>query len=107
MLQSLTLVIPGAPFAGNIISNVGAALVGGPGVVPGCNIGREYALFEPGCRHVAKDIMGKNVANPTAMVLSASLMLRHLGLESQANSIAGAVYDVMCASSLSSSVTPL
>jgi isocitrate/isopropylmalate dehydrogenase len=40
--------------------------------------------------------MGKNVANPTAMVLSASLMLRHLGLESQANSIAGAVYDVMC-----------
>lgn len=64
---------------GNILSNIGSALVGGPGVVPGCNIGREYALFEPGCRHVAKDIMGQNIANPTAMVLSSSLMLRHLG----------------------------
>ncbi|CDZ98576.1 isocitrate dehydrogenase [Phaffia rhodozyma] len=80
---------------GNIVSNIGAALVGGPGVVPGCNIGREFALFEPGCRHVAKDIMGKNVANPTAMILSASLMLRHLGLGDQANSVATAVYDVI------------
>lgn len=42
---------------GSIVSNIGAALVGGPGVVPGANLGREYALFEPGCRHVAKDIM--------------------------------------------------
>lgn len=32
---------------GNIVSNVGAGLVGGPGIVPGCNIGREYAMFEP------------------------------------------------------------
>jgi len=37
---------------GSIISNIGAALVGGPGIVPGANIGREFALFEPGCRHV-------------------------------------------------------
>jgi isocitrate dehydrogenase (NAD+) len=44
--------------------------VGGPGTVPGCNIGREYALYEPGCRHVAKDIMGKGTANPAAMLLS-------------------------------------
>lgn len=64
---------------GAIISNVGAALVGGPGIVPGCNIGREYALFEPGCRHVAKDIMGANKANPAAMILSSTMMLRHLG----------------------------
>lgn len=42
---------------GSIISNIGAALVGGPGIVPGANLGREFALFEPGCRHVAKDIM--------------------------------------------------
>lgn len=40
---------------------------------------QEYALFEPGCRHVASDIMGTNRANPTAMVLSATMMLRHLG----------------------------
>jgi len=64
---------------GAIISNIGAALVGGPGIVPGCNIGREYALFEPGCRHVAKDIMGANKANPAAMILSSTMMLRHLG----------------------------
>jgi len=80
---------------GNIVSNIGAALVGGPGVVPGCNFGREYALFEPGCRHVGKDIMGTNKANPSAMVLSATMMLRHLGLETQANTIAAAVYDVI------------
>ena len=64
---------------GAIISNIGAALVGGPGIVPGCNIGRDYALFEPGCRHVAKDIMGANKANPAAMILSSTMMLRHLG----------------------------
>lgn len=41
---------------GNILTNVGAGLIGGPGVVPGVNIGREYAVFEPGCRHVGKDL---------------------------------------------------
>ena len=64
---------------GAIVSNIGAALVGGPGVVPGCNVGRDYALFEPGCRHVAADIMGKDRANPAAMILSSTMMLRHLG----------------------------
>ncbi|KAG0709712.1 hypothetical protein DFH29DRAFT_885487 [Suillus ampliporus] len=80
---------------GAIISNIGAALVGGPGIVPGCNIGRDYALFEPGCRHVASDIMGTNRANPTAMVLSATMMLRHLGLDSIANNIASATFGVI------------
>lgn len=80
---------------GAIIANIGAALVGGPGIVPGANIGREYALFEPGCRHVAKDIMGQDVANPIAMVLSATMMLRHLGLDFQADLIARAVYGVL------------
>ncbi|KAG6873772.1 isocitrate dehydrogenase (NAD(+)) idh1 [Termitomyces sp. Mi166 len=80
---------------GAIVSNIGAALVGGPGIVPGCNVGREYALFEPGCRHVANDIMGTNRANPAAMILSATMMLRHLGLDSIANSIATATFDVI------------
>ncbi len=80
---------------GNIVSNIGAALVGGPGVVPGCNIGREYALYEPGCRHVAKDIMGTSRANPAAMILSSTMMLRHLGLDTQANQIAESVYKVI------------
>ncbi|KAF9780126.1 hypothetical protein BJ322DRAFT_1012642 [Thelephora terrestris] len=80
---------------GAIVSNIGAALVGGPGIVPGCNVGSEYALFEPGCRHVASDIMGTNRANPAAMILSATMMLRHLGLDSIANQIASATFDVI------------
>lgn len=80
---------------GNIVSNIGAALVGGPGVIPGANIGREYALYEPGCRHVAKDIEGTGKANPTAMLLSSTMMLRHLGLNAQANTIANSLFKVI------------
>lgn len=80
---------------GGILSNVGAALVGGPGVVPGCNMGRDVAVFEPGCRHVGLDIRGKDQANPTAMLLSGSMLLRHLGLDEHANRISKAVYDVI------------
>ncbi|APA07125.1 isocitrate dehydrogenase subunit 1, mitochondrial precursor [Sclerotinia sclerotiorum 1980 UF-70] len=80
---------------GGILSNVGAALVGGPGLVPGCNMGREVAVFEPGCRHVGLDIKGKDQANPTAMLLSGSMLLRHLGLDDHANRISKAVYDVI------------
>ncbi|WVQ75869.1 isocitrate dehydrogenase, NAD-dependent [Cryptococcus sp. DSM 104548] len=80
---------------GAICSNIASALVGGPGITPGCNFGREYALFEPGCRHVGKDIMGANKANPVALILSSTMMLRHLGLETQANLIAGATYDLV------------
>ncbi|EEQ88723.1 isocitrate dehydrogenase (NAD(+)) idh1 [Blastomyces dermatitidis] len=80
---------------GGILSNVGAALVGGPGIVPGCNMGREVAVFEPGCRHVGLDIKGKDQANPTALILSGSMLLRHLGLDEHANRISKAVYDVI------------
>jgi isocitrate dehydrogenase (NAD+) len=80
---------------GGILSNIGAALVGGPGIVPGCNMGRNVAVFEPGCRHVGLDIKGKDQANPTAMILSGSMLLRHLGLDEHANRISKAVYDVI------------
>ena len=80
---------------GGILSNVGAALVGGPGIVPGCNMGRDVAVFEPGCRHVGLDIKGKDQANPTAMLLSGSMLLRHLGLDTHANRISKGVYDVI------------
>ncbi|KAJ9190894.1 hypothetical protein DTO166G4_5128 [Paecilomyces variotii] len=80
---------------GGILSNIGAALVGGPGIVPGCNIGRDIAVFEPGCRHVGLDIKGKDQANPTALILSGSMLLRHLGLDEHANRISKAVYDVI------------
>lgn len=82
---------------GTILSNIGAALVGGPGLVPGVNIGREHAVFEPGCRHVGLDLKGRNEANPTAMILSATMLLRHLGLDEHANRISKATYDVLAA----------
>jgi len=80
---------------GSILSNIGAALVGGPGIIPGANMGREYAVFEPGCRHVGLDIQGQDQANPTAQVLSATMMLRHLGLDDHAARISRAVYAVI------------
>ena len=80
---------------GGILSNIGAALVGGPGIVPGCNMGRDVAVFEPGCRHVGLDIKGKDQANPTALILSGSMLLRHLGLDEHANRISKAIYAVI------------
>ncbi|KAI9010515.1 hypothetical protein CLU79DRAFT_773374 [Phycomyces nitens] len=80
---------------GSILSNIGAGLVGGPGIIPGSNFGREYAVFEPGCRHVGADIGGSNIANPTAMLLSSVMMLRHLGLADYANTISNAVYNTV------------
>ncbi len=63
---------------GDIVSDLAAGLVGGLGVVPGANIGDEYAVFEA-VHGSAPDIAGKNLANPTALIFSALLMLRHLG----------------------------
>ncbi|KAI8817705.1 uncharacterized protein EV422DRAFT_212987 [Fimicolochytrium jonesii] len=80
---------------GNILSNVGAAIVGGPGLVPGANFGTHYAVFEPGCRHVGKDIQGRNQANPTALLLSAIHMLRHLHLHQHADRISAALNKVI------------
>lgn len=84
-----------ANLARSILTNIAAALVGGPGVVPGCNMGRDVAVFEPGCRHVGLDIQGKDQANPTALLLSGTMLLRHLGLDDHANRISKAVYDVI------------
>lgn len=64
---------------GNIVGNIGAGLVGGAGVCPGKNVGREFVLFEQGARHTGLELAFKNRANPTAMLLSATSMLRHLG----------------------------
>ncbi len=63
---------------GDILSDLAAGLVGGLGVVPGANIGEREAVFEP-VHGTAPDIMGKGLANPTALLLSATLMLDHLG----------------------------
>src|ERR687888_783241 len=63
---------------GDIVSDLCAGLVGGLGVVPGANIGWEYAVFEP-VHGSAPDIAGKGLANPVAIILSAAMMLAHLG----------------------------
>jgi len=62
---------------GDIVSDLCAGLVGGLGVVPGANIGTDVAVFEA-VHGSAPDIAGKDVANPTALLLSAVLMLRHI-----------------------------
>ncbi|MEM0449483.1 MAG: isocitrate/isopropylmalate dehydrogenase family protein [Methanomassiliicoccales archaeon] len=71
---------------GDILSDEAAALVGGLGFTPCGNIGERYAIFEP-CHGSAPDIAGKGVANPTATILSGTMMLRHLGLCTEANQI--------------------
>jgi len=63
---------------GSIVDNLGAALVGGAGMVPGKSYGSKYAIFEPGARHTFAGVAGRNVANPTAMLLSACDMLDHI-----------------------------
>jgi len=63
---------------GDIVSDLCAGLVGGLGVAPGANIGNDYAIFEP-VHGSAPDIAGKDIANPTAMMLSGIQMLRYIG----------------------------
>ena len=63
---------------GDIISDLAAGLVGGLGIVPGANLGDHHAIFEA-VHGTAPDIAGKGLANPTALMQSAVLMLAHLG----------------------------
>lgn len=63
---------------GDLVSDLCAGLVGGLGLVPGANIGAKYAVFEA-VHGTAPDIAGKGVANPLALILSAELMLLHVG----------------------------
>eukprot|EP01120_Amphizonella_sp_Union-15-10_P010294 TRINITY_DN4102_c0_g1_i1.p1 TRINITY_DN4102_c0_g1~~TRINITY_DN4102_c0_g1_i1.p1 ORF type:complete len:374 (+),score=65.45 TRINITY_DN4102_c0_g1_i1:68-1189(+) len=80
---------------GNVVTNVAAGIVGGPGLTPGANIGDRIAVFEPGTRHTGMDIAGSNLANPTAMILSSVMMLRHLGLDIFADKIDRALSQVI------------
>ncbi|HTC79582.1 MAG TPA: isocitrate dehydrogenase (NAD(+)) [Terriglobales bacterium] len=78
---------------GDIISDLCAAFVGGLGLVPGANLGHECAIFEA-VHGSAPDIAGKNIANPTAMLQSAVLMLRHLGEREAADRVHEALENV-------------
>ena len=79
---------------GDIVSDLCAGLVGGLGVVPGANIGMESAVFEA-VHGSAPDIADKNLANPTALLLSALMMLDHIGERERAERIRGALTRVL------------
>jgi isocitrate dehydrogenase (NAD+) len=79
---------------GDILSDLAAGLIGGLGIAPGANIGTECAVFEP-THGSAPKYAGKDMANPTAEILSATLMLRHLGETAAADRILAAVRSVI------------
>jgi isocitrate dehydrogenase (NAD+) len=79
---------------GDIVSDLAAGLVGGLGVAPGANIGETAAVFEP-VHGSAPKYAGQNKANPTALILSAALMLRHLGELAAADAVEAAVRSVI------------
>ncbi|MES3517409.1 MAG: isocitrate/isopropylmalate family dehydrogenase [Natronomonas sp.] len=80
--------------AGDVLSDLAAGLVGGLGLLPSANIGRENGLFEP-VHGSAPDIAGDGVANPAATILSAAMLLEHLGYDEEAVSVRGAVEGVL------------
>jgi isocitrate dehydrogenase (NAD+) len=79
---------------GDIVSDLAAGLVGGLGVVPSGNIGENAALFEA-VHGTAPDIAGKNLANPTALLMSAIMMLRHIGERAAGDRIQAALNKVL------------
>lgn len=79
---------------GDIVSDLCAGLVGGLGVVPAANIGDDMAVFEA-VHGSAPDIAGRGIANPTAVLLSGVLMLRHLGETEAANRIERATFEIL------------
>ncbi|MEK7106694.1 MAG: isocitrate/isopropylmalate family dehydrogenase, partial [Patescibacteria group bacterium] len=81
-------------FLGDIFSDICAGLVGGLGFAPGANIGEDCAIFEA-VHGTAPDIAGHGIANPTALILSAAMMLDHLGESDAATRIRRAIDTVL------------
>lgn len=79
---------------GDILSDLIAGLVGGLGAAPGANIGEKAAIFEA-VHGSAPDIAGKGLANPTALLLAAGLMLEHVGLNEHARALRKAIDKVL------------
>jgi len=80
---------------GNIVANLSVGLVGGAGIVPGESYSNDVAIFESGARHAYSTAAGKNIANPTAYLLSSANLLRHLNLPTYATQIENAVTKVI------------
>ena len=79
---------------GDILSDLMAGLVGGLGMAPGGNIGKDAAIFEP-VHGSAPDLAGKGIANPTAMMLAGCMMLEHLGQHETAGRIRTALHETL------------
>uniref|UniRef100_UPI00307D0A87 isocitrate/isopropylmalate family dehydrogenase n=1 Tax=Ferroplasma sp. TaxID=2591003 RepID=UPI00307D0A87 len=79
---------------GDILSDMASSMAGGLGYAPSGNIGDHNSMFEP-VHGSAPDIAGKNIANPVASILSASMMFRHLKMEDQASIIDHALENVI------------
>ncbi|MCR5884622.1 NAD-dependent isocitrate dehydrogenase [Rhizobacter sp. J219] len=79
---------------GDILSDLVAGLVGGLGMAPGANIGTDAAIFEA-VHGSAPDIAGKGIANPTALILAAAMMLDHVKLHDKAERVRRAVHDTL------------
>ncbi|MCJ1370413.1 NAD-dependent isocitrate dehydrogenase [Loxospora ochrophaea] len=79
---------------GDILSDMCAGLIGGLGLTPSGNIGHECSIFEA-VHGSAPDIAGKGLANPTALLLSSIMMLRHMGLTDHASAIEKAIFDTL------------
>ncbi|MFC5136077.1 MULTISPECIES: isocitrate/isopropylmalate family dehydrogenase [Haloferacaceae] len=80
--------------AGDVLSDLAAGLVGGLGLLPSANVGHENGLFEP-VHGTAPDIAGEGIANPTAAVLSAAMLLEHLGHVEEGGRVRTAVESVL------------
>lgn len=80
---------------GNIIDNLASGLVGGAGIVPGASYSKECVIYEPGARHTFGEAVGKNIANPTAMLLCSVKLLRHVNLQDYANIIQRSISKVI------------
>jgi isocitrate dehydrogenase (NAD+) len=79
---------------GDILSDLISGLVGGLGLAPGANIGKNGAIFEA-VHGTAPSLVGKNVANPGALMLAACLMLEHMGDDARAHRVRAAVEDTL------------
>ena len=79
---------------GDILSDLASGLIGGLGFLPSANIGKDVAMFEA-VHGSAPDIAGKNLANPTAFLLSLCMMLDYMGLEKDATNIRNAIFAVL------------
>ncbi|PUU79041.1 hypothetical protein B9Z19DRAFT_1125653 [Tuber borchii] len=92
LYRDILLVMPN--LYGDILSDMCAGLIGGLGLTPSGNIGDECSIFEA-VHGSAPDIAGKDLANPTALLLSSVMMLQHMGLNGYASNIQKAIFDTL------------